>query len=252
MQVCFTSNSDDGARWAWTEGLRALDQPQAELGALLPWAAEDDRDAQVERLLAFLTRYVARHGKPILAGQTIRYGWTLLRAEPGAPGPDQTERLKMQELSQPFAEQTSSFTDGVTAAVALLALQEAAIARIRITGTAEHPHRHDSAIVCARVDQRGGTPLTLTRLSLTDRRIHDSGWFAGCQDRDHNHDDPHELHSAHLVHLVASYPWIFPYLGMPTQTRIALDGVSVVVWRPNERHGAIDDAPPFTLPFSTA
>jgi len=249
MQVCFTSNGD-GVRWAWTEGMRASESKQAELGAPLSWMAEERRDAQVERLLAFLHRYVARHGKPILASQTLRYGWTLLRAELGQPDLDRAdERLKLQELADPFAEHDTSFVDGVACAIGLLAIQEEAIARNRLTGAAEHPHRGDTILICSRVDPSGGTPLTLTRQALTDRQFHYCGWFAGCQDHAHHHDDPDQLHGVHLLHLVARYTWIFPYLGMPTGTTITLDGASVVVFRPDERRGHVDEATPFTLPF---
>jgi hypothetical protein len=240
-------------RWAWTDGLRTSEPPQAELGSPLRWPVDERRDAQVERLLTFLARYVSRHGKPILAGQTLRYGWTLLRAEhappelfPGEP------RLKLQELADPFAEQTSPFADGVTSAIALLEIQEQAIARNHVTGTAEHPHRGDTALVCSHVAPGGGTPLTLTRQTLTDRQFHYSGWFAGCQDRTHNHDEPDQLHGVQLSHLVARYPWTFAYLGMPAGTRVALDGERIVVFRPDERRGRLDDARPFALPLLLA
>jgi len=252
MQVCFTSNGDR-ERWAWTEGLRDIalagdqERPQAELGVPLPWLPHETRDGQVERLLTFLNRYLLRHGKPIRASQTIRYGWTMMRTRPLEQGSQ--ERLVLQELVEPFAEHASAFADGVHTAIALLAIQEEAIRRNRITGTAEHPHRGDSAIVCSHVDPGGGSPLALTRSSLTDRQYHDSGWFAGCQDRAHNHDDPDQLRGVHLSHLVARYAWTFPYLGMPAGTTITRDGASIVVFGPDEHRGHVDDAAPFTLPL---
>jgi hypothetical protein len=249
MRVCFTSNTGE-PRWAWTEGMRESEPQQAELGVPVPWLPEERRDAQIESLFTFLHRYVARHGKPIRADQTLRYGWTLLRVEAGAPELVAGEELlRLQELADPFARDATDFIDGVTSAVALLDIQTDAIVRNRITGTAEHPHRDDSILVCSRVDPAGGTPLSLTRQSLTNRRVHDSGWFAGCQARSHDHDDPEQLHSVHLAHLVARYPGMFPYLGMPIGTRVALDGDRLIVFPPEQRRGHEDDAPPFTLPF---
>jgi hypothetical protein len=255
MQVCFTSNTD-GMRWGWTEGLPAIalvdehKHPQAELGVPLPWPPYDARNGQVERLLAFLHRYLTRHGKPIRAGQTIRYGWTMLRTRPleESSGQGSQESLVLQEFADPFAEHAAGFVDGVASAIELLAIQEDAIARNRVTGTAEHPHRSDTILVCSHVDPGGGTPLTLSRRALTDRRFHDSGWFAGCQDRAHNHDDPDQLHGVHLSHLVAHYAWTFPYLGMPAGTSIWQDGAKVVVFRSDERRGHADNAAPFSLP----
>ena len=255
MQVCFTSNAD-GVRWAWTEGLREIalasehEQPQADLGAPLPWPPYDVRDGQVERLLSFLHRYVARHSTPIRSGQTLRYGWTLLRAEaPGAEGGQ--ERLILQELAAPFAQDDTTFVEGIACAVELLAMQEATIARTRITGTAEHPHRSDTILVCSHVDPSGGTLLTLSRQALTDRRFHYCGWLAGCQDRTHDHDDPDHVRGVNLSRLVARYTWIFPYLGMPAGTTIQQDGARVVVFRPDERRGYIDDTAPFILPLAS-
>jgi hypothetical protein len=252
MRVCFTSNSE-GDRWAWTEGLRdvplagELELPQAELGTPVPWPADELRDGQVDRLLTFVHRYLTRHSRPIRGGQTIRYGWTLLRTRP-LEDEDGWERLALQELANPFAEQATSYIDGVRSAIDLLAIQEEAIRRNGITGTAEHPHRDDNVVVCARVDRGGSTPLTLTRQSLTQRRFHDSGWLAGCRERNHHHDDPEELQGAPLAHLVAAYSWIFPYLGMPAGTAVVREDAGIVVFRPDERRGALDDARPFALP----
>lgn len=258
MQVCFTSNSD-GARWAWTEGLREValrseqEAPQAELGTPLPWLPDELRDGQVERLLTFLHRYLIRHGNPIRAGQTIRYGWTTLRTRPmPESGGEGHEQLVLQEMADPFtapaAESDAAFADGVSLATALLGVQEEALRRNQITGTADHPHRSDTAVVCSRVAREGGTPLTLARLALTERHVHDSGWFVGCQDRDHQHDDPEELRGVHLRHVVAAYPWVFPYLGLPAGSSLTHSEAGIVLFRPGERRGQVDDAPPFGLP----
>lgn len=244
MRVCFTSN-ERGERSAWTEGMREQNPAQAELGATLQWEPDERRDAQAKALLTFLRGYVARHNKPIRADQCLRYGWTLLRAVP-----DQTEadRLRLHELADPFDGEETSFVDGVASALRLLATQQEAIARCRIVGTAEHPYRGDTAIVCRNVARAGGTPLTLVRQAITHREFHDSGWLVGCQDHAHDHDDPGELSGVLLWRVVAAYPWIFPYLGMPAGIRVTLERDWPVIFRAHERRGHVDDAPLFAPP----
>lgn len=251
MRVSFTSNDGDehgDERGAYTEGMSELDPTQAELGVPIAWLPDERRDAQVEALLTFLHDYVAKHGKPIRANQLLRYGWTFLRTDPHVEQFRDAELLVLQELAHPFGEGDPAFVDGVAQAIRLLAIQQDAIHRCQTIGTADHPHRGDTALVCKRIARAGGTPLTLARLTLTNREFHDSGWVVACQERGHNHDDPAQLDGIHLWRLVAAYPWIFPYLAMPIGTRISREGDTVIVFRPDERRGQPDEARLFTLP----
>lgn len=245
MRVSFTSNGAE--RGAWTAGMGELHPEQAELGVPIDWPPDDQRDAQVETLLTFLADYVAQHGSPIRAEATLRYGWTSLRTDPAGQPFHGADLLIVQELTDPFGGEVS-FTDGVDLAIQLLAAQQEAIRRCHVVGTIEHPHRDDTAVVCRRVSKDGGTPITLARATLTDREYHDSGWIVGCSDRTHDHADPAELGGVHLWRLVASYPWIFPYLAMPAGTRVTMDRDAIVIFPPDERRGEIDQAHPYHLP----
>ncbi len=159
-----------------------------------------------------------------------------------------SDLLVVQELADPFGADEPSFVDGVELATELLAVQQDAIRRCHLVGAVEHPHRDDTAVVCRHVSKDGGTPLSIARQTLTNREFHDSGWLVGCQDRAHDHEDPSQLGGVHLWRIIASYPWIFPYLAMPIGTRVALEGGQLAVFRPEERRGSIDEGPRFRLP----
>lgn len=245
MRVSFTSN--EGKRGAWTEGMVELHPEQMELGIPIDWPPDEVRDAQVETLLTFLADYVAQNGRPIRGKQTLRYGWTSLRTDPAGHPFHGTDLLILQELADPFGGELS-FKDGVKLAIGLLADQQEAIRRCHVVGTVDHPHRDDTAVVCRRVSKDGGSSLLLARAALTNREFHDSGWIVGCRDRDHDHEDPTQLGGVHLWRLVASYPWIFPYLAMPVGTRVTLDRDQIVIFHPEERRGEIDHVGPYRLP----
>lgn len=246
MQVSFTSNGAE--RGAWTEGMGELHPEQAELGIPMDWRPDERRDAGVETLLTFLADYVGRKGTPLRAEQTLRYGWTTLRLDPADQPFHGSDLLVVQELAHPFGRDEPSFIDGVELATELLAVQQNAIRRSHVVGTVEHPHRDDTAVVCRHVSKEGGTPLSIARQTLTNREFHDSGWLVGCQDRAHDHEDPSQLGGVHLWRIVASYPWIFPYLAMPAGTRVTLEGNQIAVFRLGERRGFIDEGPRFRLP----
>ena len=80
MQIHF-SEHQAGQRYAQTEGLQALGQQ--ELAVPLFWQQGDQRDQQIIRLLKVIGQYISDQPKRITAGQTMQYGWSMLRFAPG-------------------------------------------------------------------------------------------------------------------------------------------------------------------------
>lgn len=229
------STGDALPRRAWTEGLEALGQQ--ELGVTLPWPQGDARDEQVMRLLRFIEGYVSSQPRRIMAGQTMKYGWSTLRFV----ADEQENRLLIEELSNPHTSGESAYVPGASRAVAL---QEEVLRRLRITGESGHPHRSNTAIVCNRVTpETVGSlrPLQVQRLERPDGRY--SGWFVGCVGGGHDHDDADQLEQVHLVHLVARLPGLFPYLALPVGAALLFEAEQVVVFRPGEQEGHSDVAP---------
>ena len=243
MQVSFSTGTTT-PRWAWTEGLHQFGQQ--EIAVCLFWPEQDPRDQEIRFLLTFLGSYIAEQPKRILGGQTMRYGWTMLRfvADEWNESGQGTDRLLVEELREPFHFHEPVYVPGASRAIAVVALQHAAIRRNRIAGESENPHRSQFAIVCSRVTpQTIGTlrPLLAHRAWQPDTQ--DSGWFVGCGEDDHDHDDPDQLGKVHLLHLVAGFPGLLPYLALPVETLLVFEQEHVTIFRPEEEHGQVDAVP---------
>jgi hypothetical protein len=248
MSVRFET-TNGASRWALTEGVAALGQ--AEIAVPINWTEDEGRDQQVVRLLMFIEAYINQQSRRILAGEVLTYGWTTLqfRHEGEIPDSAENERLIVHELHDSLGSDDSGYVAGVDEAIALVEAQERALRRNRITGVAEHPHRMHSAIVCSEVTRRSGElvePLMLERTERVGPR--DSGWVLRCVSQTHNHDDPAELHSVHLLHVVNLWPVTFAYLAMPMGTAVMLSEREVVVFPPGQNDGVPDPNPEWQLP----
>jgi hypothetical protein len=240
MQIHFQKGNNQ-SRWAWTEGLRALGQ--REIAVMLPWPEHDPRDLLITDVFRFLENYLRSHSQRILPGQTLRYGWTLLRFMSedhhlSGAGPD---ALVIFELKHPFAQEDQSYVSGVAQTIALLQLQQEAIQRNRLTGKAIYPSPADRALVCRKM-----TPEALGHLRpLIAQRAWppapgECGWFVGCCDQVHDHDNPAELTTVHLLHVVERFPALFPYVAMPVGTALLFEANQTIIFRPGEQEGQGD------------
>jgi hypothetical protein len=240
MQIHFRG-AENQVRWAWTDGLRTLGQQ--EITVMVPWPEYDPRDLRITHLLRFLEDYLSSQPKRILPGQTLRYGWTMLRfvADEHNLSGAGTDILLIEEKQHPFIHNDSSYVPGVAQTIALLQLQHEAMRRNRVTGDAMYPSSSQLAIVCTRV-----TPETVQHLRpLMAHRAwqpttRESGWFIGCCDHDHDHDNPGELATIHLLHLVERFPGLFPYVAMPVSTQLLFEESQAIIFHPGEEYGQVD------------
>jgi hypothetical protein len=249
MGIQFVLGSE-GRRWALSDGLATLGQ--REMAIPLGWPDGNWRDRQVERLMNFLAGYVESQSRRILPGETMRYGWTTLRFRDtvAEDGIQVVGRLIAQELAEPLRDVEAMYVDGAGKAVALTTLQGYTAIRLGLEET-EHPHRSQIAVVCKRIAPEGGSPLFLWRQAVPEedwteeRRKHDSRWLVGCTDREHAHNDPAEVEPAHLSHLVAGYPHLFPYLALPDETCVIFYEERTEVYKPGDPNVLTDDEPRF-------
>lgn len=240
MQINFRA-TDGQSCWVWTDGLQTLGQQ--EVAVMVPWPESDPRNKLAIDLLKFIESYITEQAKRILPEQAMRYGWTTLRfmSDKDNLSGLGLEVLLIEELQNPFAQEDLSYVPGISNTLALLDSQHRAIRRNRVTGEAVYPHRSQRAMVCTRV-----TPKTIQHLRpLMANRCyepdtHDSGWFFGCCDQDHDHDNPDELEMIHLHHLVEQFPGLLSYLGMPRDTMLVFEEYLVIVFRPGEQEGQPD------------
>lgn len=240
IQIHFR-NTEGQERLAWTEGLQKLGQ--REMMVLLSGLEHDRRDAPVSDLFRFLENYLQSQPKRILPGQTLRYGWTLLRFVDDEHNLTDAgkEFLLIEEMRYPFSDTDPSYTPGVVRALTLLQLQRDALRRNKVSSDAIYPHRSQLALVCTRVTPeniQSVRPLVAQRYQQPD--VRKSGWFISCCDQNHNHDDPDELDQIHLYHLVGAFPGLFPYLAMPVGAALLFEQTYAVVFHPGEDEGRID------------
>lgn len=250
MQLHFCQDENQ-VRWAYSDGLRTLGQ--RELAVQISWPEHDPRENLLIDLLKFLENYVRSQPKRLLPGQTLRYGWTMLHFvsdehQWSGAGPD---ALFIEEQQRPFAPNDPSYVAGVARTLSLLQLQNEAIRRNRVTGNSAPPSPSQIAITCTRVTPRTITylrPLMAYRSGEPTPRS--SGWFIGCCDHEHDHNNPAELATIHLHHLVGSFPGFFPYIAMPVGFQILFEDHQAVIFHPDEQYGQPDPEGLLdTLPF---
>lgn len=236
--------AENQIRWVWTEGLRTLGQQ--EIAVSVPWGVHDPRDLLLNHLLHFIKEYLKSQSERILPGQTLRYGWMLLHFvsdDQNGSGLD-TDTLFIEELATPFYQGVLSYVSGVTHTLALLQLQQEVMQRNHITGEVIYPHGSQHAIVCTRVTRETIPhlrPLKADRSWEPD--VRGSGWFIGCCDQEHDHDNPDELVLAHLFHLVEQFPALFPYLAMPVGTMLIFEESQAIIFHPGAQNGQVDPGP---------
>lgn len=229
-------------RWAWTEGLEPLGQ--LDVTVPLPWEAGDARDGEIERLLGAIGDAVVTRGQRFRRDDTFDYGWTTVRFEAGAATGDSAGRLVVSELAEPLLATPATYARGAERLAVLMRTQTEALSRNGVEGVAVHPHRSDLAVICTRVPPAGPEyprPLALERRTTPERG--ESGWVIRCTNPAHDHENPRALASARLLHVVAGFAGIVPYLALPEGSAVLMEGQEAVVFRPGEDEGRLDPAP---------
>jgi len=98
----------------------------------------------------------------------------------------------------------------------------------------EFPSASASALVCTATGASRHA-LMLKRTSPSNAR--DSGWYIGCTDERHDHDDPGNLQAVALVAIPEQFPWLDQFFALPVATDLVVEmaaRVSVpVLWHPD-------------------
>src|SRR5260221_5835750 len=252
MRVVFAPGTDI-MRWAWTQGLRTYDQ--AEIAVPITWDHGNWRDDQIRELLEGFGEYTRQQPKRIVAGEHMQHFWTELRfrasvrTDIGLP----SSMLVVQELAEPLRDVAPTYTDGAQQAIMLLMAQRHAAHRTGLDLAIDPPRAWMSAELCRKVHLYGGSSLQLQRhvpkaAATETQQIEgaDSGWLVACTDPTHVHDEVSAIAHVHVVHIVEHYPRIFPYLALPTGSRVRFEGEAVTIFRPGDSTPLHDTARPFT------
>jgi hypothetical protein len=166
-------------------------------------------------LLAWFEEGVAR-GEVFKPGQTVQLGWATLRLTQRSDGtlgvlePDLTHELKWVEAVDQALFETWR--------------QKEVLESLGLRERVDYPRQALQAIVCARVWEAPAFVMGRTEPSAPT----DSGWFVGCTDEAHDHQQPDALTVVPLIEIAVRAPPLAQFFALPA-------GVDVVVSGPRVR-----------------
>jgi hypothetical protein len=171
-------------------------------------------ESDVKWLLEWLESEVT-NGRRFLPSETIQIGWMLTKLEPFGDG-----ILKIYEPD--MKSFPVKFVDSVTHTLTHLRFQKMVAESIGVADELSFPPLNHSAVTCNRFREHVG--IFMDRLKPKDS---DSGWFIGCDDPNHDHQDRNNLRRKSLYELVVRHEQsIISYLALPAGISVHIrDGV---------------------------
>jgi hypothetical protein len=173
-------------------------------------------EIDVKWLVGWLESETA-NGRRFLASETIQIGWMVTKLETFNDG--------MIEICEPDMKAFPvKFVSSVTNTLIHLRFQKMVAESIGCGKELSFPSLRQSAITCNSIGRRAG--VFMDRLSPKDN---DSGWFVGCVDSNHDHQDPKNLLRKSLYEIVVrDEPIILRYLALPPGISVYIrDGIPV-------------------------
>jgi hypothetical protein len=159
--------------------------------------------ADVRWFAGWLEQSVAQ-AKRFTPGQTCQIGWMVTEIRQGGDGLLSIWEPDMRAM--PVA-----WTESVSHTLAHLRLQKDVVESVLSADELSYPSMLQSAIICTRLGEKDGLVMERTEPSGAD-----SGWFFGCRDGDHGHNDVAALRRVSLYEAAVRFvPQIVPYLALP-------------------------------------
>lgn len=166
--------------------------------ALVP--VQDD----VRWFAGWLEQSVAQ-GKQFAPGQTCQIGWMVTEVRQGNDGLLSFWEPDMQAMPVAWVESVSN-------TLAHLRQQKDVVESVLSADSLTCPSMLQSALICTRLGRQDGFVMERTDSSGTD-----SGWYFGCADENHEHNEVTELRCVSVYEAAVRYaPQIVPYLALPT------------------------------------
>jgi len=162
-------------------------------------------DPDVIWLVEFLTRNIAS-GTQYKPGELVQIGWMVLKIQTNEEG-------TLSLLEPDFLEIPIRFTDSVTQTLVQLRLQKSVAESIDFEDLIAFPSLQQSCLICARIKDRGDFMMERFEPSQND-----SGWYLGCIEQDHNHNDPINLQRVSLYDIACGILTCVPFLALPPKT----------------------------------
>src|ERR1043166_2346156 len=140
-------------------------------------------------------------GSKFKPGQTIQLGWLFLKVfEKGT-------RLVLAEPN--FAEIPMKFVPTVGRGLMQLRLQKSVAESVGLAERADFPSPLQACLTCARLNDR--VDFVMERF---DKSGNDSGWYLGCDNADHDHNDAKNLARRSLYEVACYRPECIPFLAL--------------------------------------
>ena len=132
-------------------------------------------------------------------------------------------------LEPDFIEIPVNFVDSVTQTLVQLRLQKSVAESIGLEDQITFPSLRQSCLICTRVKDRGR--FVMERFEKSEN---DSGWYLGCFDNDHDHNNPNNLQRVSLYDAACGMLMCVPFLPLPAQTLVKVNGTNFTISYKNE------------------
>jgi hypothetical protein len=183
----------------------------------------DDRvvsQPDIDWLLTFLERQVS-DGVRYKPGETIQIGWMFVRV-----GESEAKLV----LSEPDLQHVPIvFVSGVTRTLCHLRLQKSIAESLGLADCMEFPTIQDGAIKCSRFKVENDFVMARSQPAPPN-----SGWFFGCSDPHHDHNDPQNLWKTSLYQVVCGRHLCVAFLALPFDSAIQVNGKKIEAWLGDE------------------
>lgn len=173
--------------------------PQRLLGLDAQWMAD------------LLESWVA-DGQRFSDGESVQIGWSFTRLRQGDDG-----LLHFEEPD--FESMPIVWTSGLTATLLHLRLHKDTAMSVIDADAMDTPSLRQSCLICTRL--KAGNDFMMMR---TQPDEWDSGWFIGCLEDDHDHNEPDGLVPESLYQAIVEHaPLALAYLGLPAGTAVRVE-----------------------------
>jgi hypothetical protein len=159
--------------------------------------------SDVEWLLGWLESSVAE-GAQYRPDETCQIGWGVAEVRLHESGDLTLWEPDMQSMPIEWRE-------GVSATLAQLRLQKDVVQSVLDVEDLLFPSLLEAALICNRLGRRDDIVM-----ERSEPEGSDSGWYCGCRDADHDHNDPDQLLRVSLYEAASCYaPGIIPFAALP-------------------------------------
>lgn len=169
------------------------------------------------RWFASTLEWMVGSGSRFGAGESVQLGWSALwvsEMEDGVLGFEEPDMRSMPVMRQP----------GLTQTLRHLRLHKDVVESVLPADAAAFPSFRQACLVCTRLASSAG--FIMDRQNPADA---DSGWFIGCRDKDHSHNQPDNLEKVSLYEAaIVHCPAALPYLALPAGILVAFDRMPTI------------------------